>query len=101
MKKFGFQKLEDDREYGVFSYIAAATHKFEDMAQVTSPAGVNLDLLDKKLPLYSVSERAMIRFALQLLNPELDNITLPEVFRSLDEENVVLEAIKFRYKIQV
>lgn len=79
----------------------AATRKVEDLAQVASPAGVNFDLLDKKLPLYSVSERAMIRFALQLLNPELDNITLPEVFRSLDEENVVLEAIKFRYKIQV
>lgn len=85
-----------------FHKLWRVTRKVEDLAQVASPAGVNFELLDKKLPLFSVSERSMIRFALQLFDPEQGDIMPLEVFQNLDEKNerVVLEAIRLRYKIQ-
>lgn len=101
MKKFGFQTLEDDREYGSFCYVASATYKENQLLKVADPSGVDLDVLNEQLSVYSNSERAMIRFALQLFSSDLDDITIPEVMRSLDEQNekVIVQAIQFRYKM--
>lgn len=30
MRLFGFQRIEDDREYGVFCYLVSATYKYND-----------------------------------------------------------------------
>lgn len=101
LKKFGFHHLEDNREYGVFCYLASATYKKNDLEKAATSEGIDLNVLKARLPFFSSSEQAMIRFALQLFDSELDDITLPEVFHHLDEKNkkVVLETIKFRFQL--
>lgn len=101
MNLCGFKRLEDDREYGSFCYVTTATYKFNDLQEVASEEGIDLDTLEQKMLVYSPSEMDIIRFGLQLFNANLDDITIPQVFSSLDEENkkVVLEAIKFRYRV--
>lgn len=102
MNLFGFDNLEEDKELGSFCYVASATYKFEDLQSVISPEGLDLDTLEQMILVYSPSEMSMIRFALQLFNQNIDDITIPEVFSSLDEENkkVVLDAIKFKFGIK-
>lgn len=102
MQRLGFQRLEDDREYGSFCYVATATNKYVDLEKIADSEGIDLDILEQKMLVYSASEMALIRFALQLFSSELDDITLPEVMSSLDEENksVVLAAIRFRFRIK-
>lgn len=99
MKLCGFERLEDNKGFGSFCYVASATYKLNDLEEVVGEDGIDLDTLEQKMLVYSPSEMSMIRFGLQLFNESIDDITIPEVFSSLDEENkkVVLEAIKFRF----
>lgn len=99
MKLCGFERLEDNKEFGSFCYVASATYKLNNLEEVVGEDGIDLDTLEQKMLVYSTSEMSMIRFGLQLFNESIDDITIPEVFSSLDEENkkVVLEAIKFRF----
>lgn len=64
---------------------------------------MDLDILNEAMSVYSSSEISMIRFALQLFSSSLDDITIPEVMRSLDNENeiVIVQAILFRYTIEI
>lgn len=103
MNEFGFQNLEDDREYGAFCYVAAATYKEKDLLSIASPEGIDLDELEQKMLVYSTSERSMIRFGLQLFNSGIDDIILPEVLSSLDDKNekVIMQSIIFRYNINI
>ena len=102
MNLFGFKSLEDNREYGAFCYVATATYKFEDLKNVVDPEGIDLDAIEQMMLVYSPSEMALIRFGLQLFNERIDDITIPELMSSLDRDNkiIVLEAIKFRFKIK-
>lgn len=103
MKQFGFNSLEDDREYGAFCYVASATYKEKDLLNIASTEGIDLDELEQKMGVYSNSERSMIRFGLQLFNSGIDDISLPDVLHSLDEQNekVIVQSILFRYKIKL
>lgn len=101
LSAFKRNTLEEDRDIGTFCYIASAVYKHEDIAPLVGIGGINMEGIEEKLLFYSNSEQAMIRFAIQHISDHLDDITLPEVMRSLDEENkkVILTAIQFRYRI--
>lgn len=101
LKKFGLERLEDDRSTGAFCYIAAATYQYDDFIQVISPDGIDMESIEQYILKYSSSEAGMIRFALQLYHSELDDIILSDFIYGLDPENkwVIIEAIKFRFHI--
>lgn len=104
MKAFdlGFSTLEDNREFGAFCYLVGATYKTKDIINSVGPDGIDMDTIEQTILVYSSSEIGMIRFGLQLYNGGIDDITLPEVMFGLDEQNeqVVYDAIGFRYKLQ-
>ncbi|KAA6446974.1 hypothetical protein [Bacillus swezeyi] len=102
MNQLGFKRIEDNREYGSFCYLASATYKYEGLKKVVDEEGIDLDTLEQQMLVYSPSEMAMIRFGLQLFNSNIDDITIPDLMMSLDDENcqVVLSAIKFRFNIK-
>lgn len=62
---------------------------------------LDVDKFKERIRQYSTYEKAILRFALQLFNARLDDITLTDVLSGLDIENkkVVLAAIKFRFNL--
>ncbi|MCY7865918.1 hypothetical protein P8918_13165 [Bacillus spizizenii] len=99
LKKLGRSTVTEDLEYGVFAYVTGATLKAEKVEQAIDGEGVDIEKLYEIIDVFSSSEKAMIRFALQCFNSSIDDIKLSEVMRSLDDQNtqVVKQAINILY----
>ncbi len=100
LEKFKKESLLQDVEYGSFAYIVGATYKAKQVASAIDEEGnIDLDELYEIIGVFSSSERGMIRFALQCFNNSMDEITLGEVMRPLDDKNtkVIKQVIDIRY----
>lgn len=89
-----------DREYGSLMYMIATSGKTDALLDLIDSDGVDVEILQERMGVFSSSERAMIRFGLQLFNSSIDDIKLADVFWSLDEENVksVKSVIDYRFR---
>lgn len=99
LKQMSIQSIQEDLSYGLLAYIIGSVYKAKHLKHALDKDGVDLDVLLPKLEVYSSSERAMIRFALQCFNGNIDNISLNDVMYNLDENNVrvIKQAIDLRY----
>ncbi len=91
--------ITKDVYYGTFAYIVGATYKVSQIWDTVDEDGIDLERLLETIDPYSVSEKIMIRFALQCFNSRLDDISISDVMRHLDDENtkVIKQAIDIRY----
>lgn len=103
LKAFGIRSLYQSKEHTVLCYYISAVFKGKYLIDDISEDGLNMEGIEEKLLSYSPSESGLIRFGLQLFNPTMDDITIPEVFFSLDEENskVLISGLAFRYGVEV
>ncbi|HDR7766041.1 TPA: hypothetical protein QCY08_003030 [Bacillus paranthracis] len=95
MRKMNVTKF--DCYYSSLALLSSATYKEELLDCVDQ--GVKLDKVKEVIKPYTNGEKSLIRFGLQCFNENMDNITLPEVLESLDEENreIVKQALRIRY----
>ena len=89
-----------DREYGSLAYVIAAAGKTGVITDIIEDEGIDVEVLQERMGVFSSSERAMIRFGLQLYNSNIDDIKLNDVFWSLDDENtkVIKSVIDYRFR---
>lgn len=99
LERMGKESLLQDVEYGSFAYIVGAIYKAKQVSKAIDEEGIDLDKLYEIIGVFSSSEIVMVRFAVQCFNGSIDEITLGEVMRPLDDENtkVIKQAIDIRY----
>lgn len=98
--KLGKSSIESDKEYGILAYIIGATYKADQLGKaIDSNGNIDVDKAYEIMGVFSSAEKDMIRFAFQLFNSSIDNITLSDVFHSLDADNtrIIKQAIDFMY----
>jgi|SRR5699024_3734119 len=100
LSKFGLSDVESDVYYGSLAYLVSATGKERKIVKTFKRDGsVDSDKYMEIIQVYSSSEQALLKFALQCFNSRLSKITIADVFYSLDSQNskVVKQAIEIRY----
>ncbi|GAB6502691.1 hypothetical protein bcgnr5385_50780 [Bacillus cereus] len=95
MRKMNVTKF--DCYYSSLALLWSATYKEELLDCIDQ--GVKLDKVKEVIKPYTNGEKSLIRFGLQCFIENMDNITLPKVLESLDEENreIVKQALRIRY----
>lgn len=100
LNKFGLSDVKNNVYYGSLAYIVSATGKANKIAKTfKSDGSINTREYLNIIKVFSSSEQALLKFALQCFNSSLSEITIADVFYSLDSKNtkVVKQAIEIRY----
>lgn len=100
LKKFNENKLENDVYIGAFAYLVGAVFKADRIEKMIYDDGtIEIEGIYNEIKYYSTSEKAILRFALQLFNSSIDNIMIVDVMQSLDSKNIkaVKQAIDIRF----
>lgn len=100
LKMFNENELENDVYVGSFAYLVGATFKADRIGKMIYDDGtIDLKGIYDEIKYYSTSEKAIIRFALQLFNSSIDDILIGDVMQSLDSKNIkaVKQAIDIRF----
>lgn len=100
LQKLGLLTVDQNKELGSFAYIVSATYKTNNILPTLYDNGsIDVETYLDLIKPFSSSEKAMLMFAIQCFNASTSDISLTDVFRSLDTENtfIIKQAINIRY----